>query len=103
MVIPCILLAFFQALSVAVIAAAAAAIPDQSSLGFEGSFSLSVAATSHQSRGFLRDWAAARQKWGKGIPKDVATAFSLLDSSEWPILPPKTLERERGRTFKDCG
>uniref|UniRef100_A0A8H7TVD8 Peptidase A1 domain-containing protein n=1 Tax=Bionectria ochroleuca TaxID=29856 RepID=A0A8H7TVD8_BIOOC len=81
MVIPCILLAFFQALSVAVIAAAAAAIPDQSSLGFEGSFSLSVAATSHQSRGFLRDWAAARQKWGKGIPKDVATAFSLLDSN----------------------
>ncbi|CAH0014582.1 unnamed protein product [Clonostachys rhizophaga] len=81
MAIPCILLAFFQALFVAVIAAAAAAIPDQSNLGIEGSFSLSVAATSHQSRGFLRDWAAARQKWGKGIPKDVATAFSLLDSN----------------------
>lgn len=90
MIIPYIFLAFFQAFFVAIIPAAA--IPDQSKLDLEGTFSLSVAATSHQSRGFLRDWAAARQKWGKGIPKDVATAFSLLDSSEWPILPLKTLE-----------
>ncbi|CAH0041422.1 unnamed protein product [Clonostachys solani] len=80
MVIPCILLVFFRALSVAAVAAAAA-IPDQPNLGSEGTFSLSVAETSHQSRGFLKDWAAARQKWGKGIPKDVATAFSLLDNN----------------------
>ncbi|VUC22787.1 unnamed protein product [Clonostachys rosea] len=80
MVILCILLAFFQALSIASIAAAAI-VSGQSHTGIEGSFSLSVAETYHQSKGFVRDWAAARQKWGKGVPKDVATAFSLLDSN----------------------
>ncbi|KPM38443.1 hypothetical protein AK830_g8144 [Neonectria ditissima] len=42
-------------------------------------FSLPVSKGQGSKRDFVRDWAAARQKWGKGIPKDVVSAFSLLD------------------------
>ncbi|KAH8694689.1 aspartic peptidase domain-containing protein [Ilyonectria robusta] len=42
-------------------------------------FSVPVSKTQSSKRDFVRDWAAARQKWGKGIPNDVLSAFSLLD------------------------
>lgn len=48
-------------------------------------FSLLVSKTQGSKRDFVRDWAAARQKWGKGIPDDVLSAFSLLDDGSYPF------------------
>ncbi|KAK7413201.1 hypothetical protein QQX98_007925 [Neonectria punicea] len=44
-------------------------------------FSLPVSKGQGSKRDFVRDWAAARQKWGKGIPEDVLSTFSLLDDN----------------------
>lgn len=45
-------------------------------------FSLEVEKSPGAKRDFVRDWAAARQKWGKGVPSEVSSMFSLLDSGE---------------------
>lgn len=45
-------------------------------------FSLAVNPKADASRNFVRDWAAARHKWGKGVPREIASAFSLSDSRE---------------------
>ncbi|KAF7562394.1 hypothetical protein G7046_g1749 [Stylonectria norvegica] len=42
-------------------------------------FSLSASKPSGAKRDFVRDWAAARQKWGKGVPEEVVSTFSLAD------------------------
>ena len=48
-------------------------------------FSLAVRPRSDASRrDFVRDWAAAHRRWGHGgVPKEVATKFSLSDSREF--------------------
>ncbi|KAK4061142.1 uncharacterized protein Triagg1_10481 [Trichoderma aggressivum f. europaeum] len=43
-------------------------------------FSLAVNPKADASRNFVRDWAAARHKWGKGVPREIASAFALSDS-----------------------
>ena len=44
-------------------------------------FSLAVSRKADSERDFVRDWAAAHQKWGRGVPEQVSsTFFSLLDS-----------------------
>lgn len=65
--------------------ALAAALPLASPSGF----SLHVAEARHGKRDFVHDWAAARQKWGQGVPEDVVSMFSLADGSESPRLLPK--------------
>lgn len=45
-------------------------------------FSLAVNPKADASRNFVRDWAAARHKWGKGVPREIASAFALSDSRE---------------------
>ncbi|UKZ77313.1 hypothetical protein TrVFT333_005033 [Trichoderma virens FT-333] len=43
-------------------------------------FSLAVNPKPDASRNFVRDWTAARRKWGKGVPRDIASALSLSGS-----------------------
>lgn len=50
-----------------------------------GGFSLAVNSKGDASRNFVRDWAAARHKWGRGVSRDVASTFSMSDSRE-PFL-----------------
>lgn len=60
-------------------AAAAAPSPEQKKRDPSKSFTLSVAEKPGYTRDYVRDWAAAHQKWGNGVPKSIASAFSLLD------------------------
>ncbi|KAI5456415.1 aspartic peptidase domain-containing protein [Mariannaea sp. PMI_226] len=44
-------------------------------------FSLPVRKTQSSKPNFVREWAAARQKWGKSIPENVVSTFSLIDEN----------------------
>lgn len=43
-------------------------------------FSLAVAEKPGHTRDFVHDWAAAHQKWGKGVPEGFYSMFSLANS-----------------------
>lgn len=45
-------------------------------------FALAVNPKRNASRNFVRDWAAARHKWGKGVPKEIASSFALIDGGK---------------------
>ena len=47
------------------------------------SFTLSVAEKPVRTRNYIRDWAAAQQKWGKGVPDSAISAFSLKNDGEF--------------------
>lgn len=51
------------------------------------SFSLAAAKQPGRQGNFVRDWVAARQKWGGAIPDLTAKAFSLLDDGEHSPFP----------------
>jgi hypothetical protein len=56
-----------------------------------GGFSLAVSTKPDSERDFVRDWAAAHQKWGRGVPEEIAsTFFTLLDSGQSPPTKPHT-------------
>jgi uncharacterized protein YceK len=63
-----------------VLAVAAAA-----SGGSSNSFSLPVDEKPGYTRNYVRAWAAAHQKWGKGIPSSVISTFSLMDDGLLPF------------------
>lgn len=46
------------------------------------SFALDVARRETGKRDFMREWTAARQKWGGNVPSKGASAFSLADSGK---------------------
>lgn len=43
------------------------------------SFTLNVTEKPGYTRDYVRDWAAAHQKWGNGVPASVVSTFSLMD------------------------
>lgn len=47
--------------------------------GSSNSFSLPVDEKPGYTRDYVHDWAAAHQKWGKGVPSSVISTFSLMD------------------------
>ena len=50
-------------------------------------FSLDVSHKANHERDFVRDWAAAHQKWGAGIPVDVVSTFGLADDRDGASSP----------------
>ena len=60
--------------------------------GHSRSFSLAVAEKAGHKRDFVRDWIAAHQKWGGGVPDDVVSTFSLGDSRKSDLAPPTILQ-----------
>ncbi|KAH7146401.1 aspartic peptidase domain-containing protein [Dactylonectria macrodidyma] len=66
--------------SLLVVLTAALVPPDLHAKPSSG-FSIPVSKTKGSKRDFVREWAAVRQKWGKGIPNDVMSTFSLLDDN----------------------
>lgn len=63
-------------------------------LSSEG-FSLAVSQNPNRERDFVRDWAAAHQKWGNGVPEEVSSTFQLLDSGECLSLAKRKKEKKR--------
>lgn len=61
----------------------------------KSSFSLPVAKTQSSKRDFVKEWAAARQKWGKGVPDDVVSTFGLLDDSKSLLAGGEAMKAER--------
>lgn len=45
-------------------------------------FALAVNPKKDASRNFVRDWAAARHKWGKGVPREIEASFALIDGGK---------------------
>lgn len=73
---------FVFVLFLATILTEALAAPHSQENNHASGFSLSVSKTKNSKRDFVRDWAAARQKWGKGVPQNILNTFSLVDDSE---------------------
>ncbi|KAM0469972.1 hypothetical protein ACHAPX_010227 [Trichoderma viride] len=57
----------------------ASAFPSPNIARSPAGFALAVNPKKDASRNFARDWAAARHKWGKGVPKEIASSFALID------------------------
>ncbi|KAF5642840.1 hypothetical protein F52700_3066 [Fusarium sp. NRRL 52700] len=70
-------LAFLAVLLIVSITSASAAVTPQHK-GRKG-FSLEATKNSNSKPDFVREWAAAHQKWGKGVSPETLSAFSLLD------------------------
>jgi hypothetical protein len=60
----------------------ASAFPSPNVARSPAGFALAVNTKIHASRNFVRDWAAAHHKWGKGVSREVASSFALLDDGK---------------------
>lgn len=60
----------------------ASAFPSSNAARSPAGFALAVNPKRDASRDFVRDWAAARHKWGKGVPREIASSFALLDGGK---------------------
>lgn len=60
----------------------ASAFPSPNIARSPAGFALAVNPKKDASRNFARDWAAARHKWGKGVPKEIASSFALIDGGK---------------------
>lgn len=81
-------------LTFVIFAGLAAAAPSlgQKKRDSDKSFTLSVADKSDSTRDYARDWAAAHQKWGKGVPSSAVSAFSLIDDGKSEFLCPPPVD-----------
>lgn len=60
----------------------ASAFPSPNAAKSPAGFALAVNPKKYASRNFVRDWAAARHKWGKGVPGEIASSFALIDGGK---------------------